>query len=186
MTGEPVVILEQFHISPVQSAIGWPARSTAVTIFATIPAVASSFSITRSATPARMKQSAALAFIVTRPGMTLFKNGMSNSHPTRTEAPARMPVVLAPRDELRNRETSRLLEGIVIEGWFICGRDHLRVRLVLFCILGSDLNDPFDSRHQIAKHIVFLNKIVSAGLKCQFAIIRFVLQCEKDDTHFGK
>src|SRR3972149_4945542 len=109
---------------------------------------------------------------------------MSRKNPNRTEAPTRMPVVLAPRDELWNRETSRLLEGIITVGWFICGRDHLRLRLVLFCILGSDLNDPFDSRHQIVKHIVFLNKIVSAGLKCQFAIIRFVLQGEYDDTRF--
>ena len=94
-------------------------------------------------------------------------------------------MALAPREQPRNRETSRLLEGIVAEGWFICGRDHLRVRLVLFCILGSDLNDPFDSRHQIGKHIVFLHKIVSAGLTCRLAIIRFVLQGEYDDTRFG-
>ena len=95
-------------------------------------------------------------------------------------------MALAPRDELRNKETSRLLEGIITVGWFICDRDHLRVRLVLVCILGSDLNDPFDSRHQIVKHIVFLNKIVRAGLKGRLAIIRYVLQCEYDDTHFGK
>ena len=95
-------------------------------------------------------------------------------------------MALASRDELRNKETSRLLEGIVTVGWFICGRDALRVRLVIFCMLASDLNDPFDSRHQIAKHIVFLHKIVSAGLTCRLAIIRLVLQGENDDTRFGK
>ena len=51
------------------------------------------------AQPPKRNASAALAFMVTRPGQTLFNEAISKSHPISTRPPVLMTATLAARDK---------------------------------------------------------------------------------------
>jgi hypothetical protein len=52
-----------------------------------------------------------LAFIVARPGQTLFKEGISRSHPISTRPPVLMTSTLATRDKNFSHETTSVWDS---------------------------------------------------------------------------